>query len=157
MVVGDGTREFELALKSVIKAQGMEKSIMMTGRLDGAAKWGAYSAADLFLLPSRQENFALTVAEAMQMGVPVVVSNRVNTWPYVQAADGGIVLDEERIESDLADAVLKLLRNRDGLVRMGRRGQEYARTNLTWAGAAAKLIKCYDEVLDEWARCHGRN
>ena len=61
------------------------------GRLDGAAKWGAYASAELFLLPSRQENFAITVAEAMQMGVPVVISNRVNTWPYVKAAGAGVV------------------------------------------------------------------
>ena len=66
----------------------------MTGRLDGAAKWGAYASAELFLLPSRQENFAITVAEAMQMGIPVVISNKVNTWPYVKAAGAGIVLDE---------------------------------------------------------------
>ena len=39
---------------------------------------------------------------------------------------------------------------------MGKRGQEYARKNLTWAGAASRLLKCYDEVLD-CARSDGLN
>src|SRR5262249_53971192 len=42
-VAGDGALEFEAMLKDVIKAQGLENSVMMTGRLDGAAKWGAYA------------------------------------------------------------------------------------------------------------------
>jgi glycosyltransferase involved in cell wall biosynthesis len=152
-VIGDGTPEFETTLESAITAQKLEDNVMMTGRLHGAAKWGAYASAELFLLPSRQENFAITVAEAMQMGVPVVISNRVNTWPYVKAAGAGVVLDEERIERSLENAILSLLQDRGTLRLMGKRGQEYGRKNLTWAGAASKLLKCYDEVLDcAWAQ-----
>jgi len=156
-VVGDGTQEFEAAIRSTIAARGLESSVIMTGRLDGAAKWGAYGSAELFLLPSRQENFAITVAEAMQMGVPVVISNRVNTWPYVKAASAGIVVDEERIERVLADNILMLLQNSQALELMGKRGQEYARINLTWARAAAELLKCYEAVLGDFGRFCGRN
>ena len=147
-IVGDGTPEFETTLKSTITAQKLEDSVMMTGRLEGAAKWGAYASTDLFLLPSRQENFAITVAEAMQMGVPVVISNRVNTWPYVKAAGAGVVLDEERIESGLERVILTLLQDGGTRRLMGKRGQDYARKNLTWAEAASKLLNCYNEVLD---------
>jgi glycosyltransferase involved in cell wall biosynthesis len=153
-VVGDGTPEFESTLKSAIRTQKLGESVMMTGRLDGAAKWGAYASAELFLLPSRHENFAITVAEAMQMGVPVVISNKVNSWPYVKAAGSGVILNEQGIESDLEDSILSLLKDCGTLRLMGKRGQEYARKNLTWAGAANKLLECYNEVLED-ARSHG--
>src|SRR5205807_1145661 len=84
------------------------------------------------------------------------ISNRVNTWPYVKAAGAGVVLDEEQIERGLENSILSLLQERGTLRLMGNRGQEYARNNLTWAGAASKLLKCYDEVLD-CARPHGLN
>jgi glycosyltransferase involved in cell wall biosynthesis len=155
-VVGDGTPEFEALLKSAITARGLENSVMMTGRLDGGEKWGAYASAELFLLPSRQENFAITVAEAMQMSVPVVISNKVNTWPYVKDAGAGLVLDDERIERSLKNAILSLLHDRGTLRLMGKRGQEYARKNLTWAGAASRLLNCYDDVLN-CARPHDPN
>jgi glycosyltransferase involved in cell wall biosynthesis len=146
-IVGDGTLEFEAMLKSKIVTEGLQNNVMLTGRLDGAAKWGAYASAELFLLPSRQENFAVTVAEAMQMGVPVVLSSKVNTWPYVKEAGAGIVVDEERILSGLEDGILSLMRDRDSRRLMGKRGQSYARRSLTWSGAAKRLLKCYDEVL----------
>jgi len=146
-VVGNGAPEFEKMLKSTITAKGLENSVMLTDRLDGDAKWGAYSTAELFLLPSRQENFAITVAEAMQMGVPVVISNKVNTWPYVKDAGAGIVLDDEWIMNSLEDCILSLLKNRDALRFMGKLGQDYAKRNLTWSRAAASLVRLYDEVL----------
>jgi glycosyltransferase involved in cell wall biosynthesis len=155
-VVGDGAPEYEAMLKDSITTQGLKDSVMMTGRLDGAAKWGAYASAELFLLPSRQENFAIAVAEAMHMGVPVVISDRVNSWPYVKAAGAGNVVDEEQIDGKLEDGILTLLQDRETLRLMGKRGQEFARMNLTWAGAASKLLKCYDEVLD-CARSHDVN
>jgi glycosyltransferase involved in cell wall biosynthesis len=146
-VAGDGVPEFEMTLKSTIKSEGLENSVMMTGRLDGPAKWGAYASAELFLLPSRQENFAISVAEAMQMGVPVVISNKVNTWQCVTEAGAGLVVEEDRIEGGLEEAILALLRDRQTLETMGKRGQEYARKELTWAIATRRLIECHSDVL----------
>ena len=92
----------------------------------------------------------------MQMGVPVVISNKVNSWPYVKAAGSGVILNGQGIESDLEDSILSLLKDCGTLRLMGKRGQEYARKNLTWAAAASKLLKCYDEVLDR-PRANGLN
>jgi glycosyltransferase involved in cell wall biosynthesis len=146
-IVGDGTSAFEAELKGAIKSRGLENSVMFTGRLDGALKWGAYASAELFLLPSRQENFAITVAEAMQMGVPVIVSAKVNTWPYVKGAGAGIVLDEQQMEISLEDGIFSMLRDCDMRRSMGQRGKEYARENLTWTEATTCLLRCYDDVL----------
>ena len=148
-VVGDGAPDFEAALRNSIAALGMEDSVMMTGRLDGADKWGAYASAELFLLPSRQENFAITVAESMHMGIPVIISSKVNTWPYVTKAGAGLVLDENRIEVALKDAILCLLRDDGTRKSMGQHGLNFARKHLTWAGAATDLLNCYEAVLSE--------
>src|SRR5262249_26967278 len=93
-IAGTGSSDFQRKLDSEVSARGLEDYVLLTGWLDGVDKWGAYASAELFLLPSRQENFALTVAEAMQMGVPVVISDRVNTWPYVKESGAGVVLQE---------------------------------------------------------------
>jgi glycosyltransferase involved in cell wall biosynthesis len=146
-VVGDGPSKFVFMLNETISSRKLENNVLMTGRLDGALKWGAYASAELFLLPSRQENFAITVAEAMQMGIPVVISNKVNTWPYVEEAGAGLILDDDAIEDQLEKALLSLLSDGASVQLMSRRGQEYARKNLTWPRAATRLLKCYEEVL----------
>src|SRR5437660_12371650 len=59
--------------------------------LSGNLKWGAFSAADAFVLPSHQENFGIAVAEAMACSTPVLISNKVNIWREVDASEGGLV------------------------------------------------------------------
>jgi len=146
-VVGDGEPEFKEMIKQTIRRQSLDNNVLFTGRLDGPEKWGAYASAELFLLPSRQENFAITVAEAMHMGLPIIISNKVNTWPYVKEAHAGVILDEEGILSSLQDSLLSLLNDRSIAKLMGSRGQTYARKALTWDMAGDALLKCYDEVL----------
>jgi len=155
-IVGDGSPTFVRRLKKEAAAHGFEQNILMTGMLSGSLKWGAYASAELFLLPSRQENFAITVAEAMQMGLPVIVSDKVNTWPYVNEARAGLVLHDNEIEASLGNSIMIFLQNPCMAKKMGKRGQEYARQNLTWARATACLLSCYEEVLTGWSEiCPG--
>jgi glycosyltransferase involved in cell wall biosynthesis len=146
-VVGDGPPRFVRALEKRILRQKLENNVMMTGRLGGALKWGAYASAELFLLPSRQENFAITVAEAMHMGLPVIISDKVNTWPYVKEAASGVVIDEAGIEGSLAKCLFSLLRDTEARKIMGMRGRNYARKYLTWSSATVSLLKTYEDVL----------
>jgi glycosyltransferase involved in cell wall biosynthesis len=157
-IAGDGAPEFRETLIRLIAAQGMENNVLMTGRLDGSAKWGAYASAELFLLPSRQENFAITVAEAMQMGVPVIITEKVNTWPYVKEARAGLVLDERDINALLPHAIEKLLKDDAKRLEMGVQGSRYARERLTWQASARELLNCYDQILSgssAQANCYG--
>jgi glycosyltransferase involved in cell wall biosynthesis len=70
---------------------GVEQHISWTGMLSGPAKWGALRAAHVFALPSHQENFGVSVAEALACGVPVLISDQVNICREVEAADAGLV------------------------------------------------------------------
>jgi len=62
--------------------------------LQGAAKWGAFYAAEVFCLPSHQENFGVVVAEALACGTPVLISNKVNIWREIEADAVGFVSDD---------------------------------------------------------------
>jgi glycosyltransferase involved in cell wall biosynthesis len=59
--------------------------------LSGKMKWGALRAADVFVLPSHQENFGIAVAEALAVGLPTLISDKVNIWREVDADGAGIV------------------------------------------------------------------
>jgi glycosyltransferase involved in cell wall biosynthesis len=81
-----GQEMFQLA-----EALGLSDRIVWTGMLTGDAKWGAFRAADAFVLPSHQENFGIAVVEALACGVPVLISNQVNIWRTIQDAAAGLV------------------------------------------------------------------
>jgi glycosyltransferase involved in cell wall biosynthesis len=77
------------------QASARKNQIVFTGMLEGEMKHGAFAAADVFVLPSHQENFGMSVAEALSSGVPVLISNRVNIWREIEADGAGFVEDDD--------------------------------------------------------------
>jgi glycosyltransferase involved in cell wall biosynthesis len=78
-------------LAATLTSDEGEKPITFTGMLTGNLKWGAFSAAEAFILPSHQENFGIAVAEALAAGLPVLISDRVNIWREIDADKAGYV------------------------------------------------------------------
>ena len=68
---------------------GLAERISFPGMLSGTVKWGAYDAADVFVLPSHQENFGIVVAEALASGLPVLTTDKVNIWREVVESGAG--------------------------------------------------------------------
>ena len=75
---------------------GIAGRISWSGMLQGDEKWGAFNAAEVFCLPSHQENFGIVVAEALACGKPVLISNQVNIWREIESDDAGFV-DEDTV------------------------------------------------------------
>jgi glycosyltransferase involved in cell wall biosynthesis len=65
--------------------------VVFTGLLQGEMKHAALVCADAFILPSHQENFGMSVVEALAAGLPVLISNRVNIWHEVEIDRAGYV------------------------------------------------------------------
>jgi glycosyltransferase involved in cell wall biosynthesis len=73
---------------------GIAPRITWTGMLGGAMKWGALRAAEIFVLPSHQENFGIAVAEALAVGTPALISNKVNIWREIEADGAGLAYED---------------------------------------------------------------
>jgi len=84
----DGLRE---KLEAMATKLGVADRIFWPGMLRGDAKWGAFRKAEAFVLPSHQENFGISVAEAAGCGTPVLISNQVNIWREIVDAEAGFV------------------------------------------------------------------
>jgi glycosyltransferase involved in cell wall biosynthesis len=70
--------------------------IFFTGMLEGDAKWGAFYSCELFVLPSHQENFGISVAEALACGKPVLISDQVNICEDIECSNAGIICHDTR-------------------------------------------------------------
>ena len=69
--------------------------VVFTGMLSGNLKWGALRTADVFVLPSHQENFGIAIAEALACGTPVLISQKVNIWREVVNDGGGYAENDD--------------------------------------------------------------
>ena len=81
-------------LNHLAERLGVTSAITWTGMITGAMKWGALHAAEVFVLPSHQENFGIVVAEALAAGLPTLISNKVNIWREVRADGAGLVAED---------------------------------------------------------------
>ena len=72
----------------------MKTRVLFTGLLFDLAKWEAYRDADVFVLPSQNENFGNTAAEAVAAGTPVVVTEGCGVAPLL-AGTAGIVVTHD--------------------------------------------------------------
>ncbi len=84
-------------LAATLTSNDDETPITFTGMLTGNLKWGAFSAADAFILPSHQENFGIAIAEALACGTPVLISNKVNIWREIDADRAGYVESDDLV------------------------------------------------------------
>ena len=78
-----------------VRAARFDRRIVFSGMLEGAMKRAAFAVADVFVLPSHQENFGMSVAEALSFGVPVLISNCVNIWREIDADGAGYVESDD--------------------------------------------------------------
>jgi glycosyltransferase involved in cell wall biosynthesis len=78
-------------LKQTAAHLGVSSRVHFTGPVFGDAKWAAYRDADVFVLPSQNENFGNTAAEAIAAGTPVIVSERCGIAPLLADVAGLVV------------------------------------------------------------------
>lgn len=93
VMAGGGRPDYVERLKSRVP-EATRSRVVWTGHLEGARKWGAFHAADAFILPSHQENFCLAAVEALGCCLPVLISNRINIWREITQENAGLVAED---------------------------------------------------------------
>src|SRR5216683_3331714 len=84
-------------LEQMATQLGVRTKVQFVGPIFGEAKWAAYRDADVFVLPSQNENFGNTAAEAVAAGTPVIVTEQCGVAPLL-ANEAGLVVRHDKAE-----------------------------------------------------------
>jgi glycosyltransferase involved in cell wall biosynthesis len=127
-------------LKALAKALGVAR-LSIEGPAYGEAKQAAYRNADLFVLPTLNENFGLTVAEALAAGTPVI-STKGAPWFGVESEGCGWWIDHgvEPLTVALAEATAM---PREALRQMGAKGRAWMERDFSWDRVARDMLDAY--------------
>jgi len=93
-------------LEQMATQLGVRTRLQLAGPVFGADKWAAYRDADVFVLPSQNENFGNTAAEAVAAGTPVIVTEQCGIAPLL-ADEAGVVVPHD--SDALSEAILRVL------------------------------------------------
>ncbi len=81
-------------LEQIAAAQGAAHRVHWPGMITGDAKWGALRASEGLVVPSHLESFGMSIVEALAVGRPVLITNKVNIFPDIEADQVGLVDDD---------------------------------------------------------------
>jgi glycosyltransferase involved in cell wall biosynthesis len=107
----------------------------------GEEKYTAFRGADFFVLPTLNENFAMTVAESLAAGTPVI-STKGAPWAGLEAERCGWWIDHgiEPLAAALSGAMAM---PREELGALGRRGRAWVARDFGWDAIASKMTAVY--------------
>ena len=149
-VVGGGDEAYVRELQARAAAEGVGDRVRFRGELLGEAKAEAFANADVYVLPSSNENFGIAVAEAMAASLPVVISDQVGLASDVVEANAGLVTP---LDAGALTAALRTLADDPARrAAMARAARTLAVTRYSWQTTARRLASLYDEVAAGRAR-----
>jgi glycosyltransferase involved in cell wall biosynthesis len=134
----------ETKLKETAKALSVEARVRFSGAVFGEEKWAAYRDADVFVLPSQNENFGNTAAEAAAAGTPVIVTENCGIAPLL--AEAGRIVPHE--EGALAKALDELLQSEALRVRLGREAEKAA-ARIGWEEPVQEAEELYRKLAEK--------
>ena len=77
------------------KSDIIKNSITWTGALYDKLKWDTLNTCHFFCLPSHQENFGISIVEAMSCKKPVIITNKVNIYRAINKYKAGYVSNDD--------------------------------------------------------------
>ena len=88
LLIAGGNEGEEENLKNQIKNLNLESNVFLIGAIEGQDKIDFLANADLFCLPSHNENFGNVYVESLATGTPIVAS-KMTPWSEVEDYDCG--------------------------------------------------------------------
>lgn len=147
VVVGEGPRRSDLV--RLARELGVERTVTFAGFAQNP--WAVMARSDLFVLPSRFEGLALTLLEALALGIPVVASDCAGAEEILECGRFGALFPVGDVNA-LARAIGEHLRCPHVLAARASSGAAVVAQRYSVAAAAQQHLDLLRELADEGMR-----
>lgn len=151
LIIGDGP--YRSQLERLARDMKVEDRVVFTGQVGQEDIPEVYSLCNVFAMPSRDqaescdvEGFGLVFLEANASGKPVIAGRSGGIPDAVSDGVSGFLVNPTDID-DIANAMVKLLLNRDLAERLGSQGRARVMRDFTWEGVANRIQGILEGVL----------
>jgi glycosyltransferase involved in cell wall biosynthesis len=150
LLVGPVSAPLRRKLAALAEQLGVGRRLYWRYAVYGEDKWKYFRGADIFVLPSRSENFGFVAVESLAAGTPVLASKG-TPWSALGELDLGDWIDADPAAFSAAAArLLQMPDERFGELR--RRCRAYAIEQYSWNEARRRLLNVYSLVIDSCPR-----
>tara|TARA_R110002072_G_scaffold108107_5_gene234848 strand:+ start:830 stop:1987 length:1158 start_codon:yes stop_codon:yes gene_type:complete len=145
IVAGDGDKPYENKLKALTKELNLDDYVAFVGLVVGDEKLSLYQAADLFVLPTSQENFGFVLYESLAAGTALVTTKGVDTWPELQSQAQAVICDQN--DKVLATTIKELTADPEALEARGQAGRKWIFEHQHPDRVIERFLDMYNDVL----------
>ena len=146
LIAGYEDKNHTVFLKKLTKELNLIDLITFVGPKLGQEKVRIFDSADLFILPTFNENYGIVVAEALSRGVPVLTTKG-TPWEELNSYDCGYWVDNN--EDGLKKALLNILQtSQKDLKAMGLRGKKLIKSKYLWSETTKRTIELYTWIIN---------
>lgn len=145
-IAGSGEPALEASLRGLVERFGLADRVFLLGMVRGEEKVSLLERADVFVLPTSQENFGIALVEAMACATPVVTTKGVDIWPEL-AESGGATIIERADGAAVAGAIEGLLRDGARLRAMGDAARAWALRELDERAVVGRYREMYARAV----------
>ncbi len=130
-------------LQKQIAAFDLKDKVFLIGAINGQDKINFLANADLFVLPSHNENFGIVYTESLVAGTPIVASKN-TPWSEVEEADCGKWVNNSVDET--ADAILEMFeKDREQM----RKNSKQLAKKYDWKNIALQFKEVFEKMTNE--------
>jgi glycosyltransferase involved in cell wall biosynthesis len=145
ILAGPGKPAYIAELQHLALERGLARRVLFPGMVNGLTKVSLFQAADVFVLPTSQENFGIVLVEAMAAGTPVITTRGVDIWQELQSA-GAVIVDQD--PAQIATAIRSLIADLPTAKQRGQQGREWVFRELD----ANRVIGAYERMYRDVCR-----
>lgn len=144
-IAGTGDASYLQALKELAASGGLAEKTEWVGELYDDEKFHFFAGADLFVLPSFNENFANVVIEVLSTGTAVLVSEEVGLSAYVRENALGWTSSTE--PADIAERLTQIFSSKNELRNIRERAVKVVERDFSPRALALKYIEQYKKLI----------
>lgn len=146
ILAGSSTENDKNRIRDLAVSLGINDNIKILGFIPQENLKDIYRGANIFVLPSLNEAQSLVVLEAMSHALPIVASNVGGIPDVIKDGENGLLVKPGNSES-IAEAIIRLLTNKDLYKRCSNGAVEYMKT-YPREQYINNLIKVYDSTIN---------
>lgn len=140
-IVGEGPEKTRLV--NLVKNKKLENVVHFAGRVGSVPERMQHFS--IYLNASKSETFGLAVAEAMAMGIPVIVS-QIPALQYVVGKNAGLYIDP-RSNDKIADAIIRLLTDKTLRAELGQAGRKRIEEEFSEEKMVSRISGLYEKIV----------
>lgn len=139
-------KKYKQSIIDLIKSLKLEESVYILESVPHDEIANIFNACDIYVQPSLEEGFCISVIEAMACGKPVVGTKTGAILEFINESGGGVLIEPASFKQ-IREAVLDLLSISGKMRDLGEKAREYVEENYSWKSVAEKTLEVYKAQL----------